>query len=253
MTKIALITGATSGIGKAIASTFAKHDFNIIICGRRRNILYELENKLKNEHNTNVLSLSFDIQDREAVEKAIDKLPEEWRSVDILINNAGLALGMESIESGNWEDWETMIDTNVKGLLYVSKKILPVMINKGSGQIINIGSIAGKEVYINGNIYCVTKHAVDAITKAMRIDLLKNGIKVTAVHPGMVETEFAVVRFKGDTNAAKNVYEGLTPLHAEDVADAVLYAATRPDHVNINEIIVMPTIQANSSNVIRNK
>ena len=252
MSKIVLITGATSGIGKAIAITLAKHDFNIIICGRRRNILYELENKLKNEHNTNVISLSFDIKDKVAVEKAIDKLPEEWRNIDILINNAGLALGLNSIENGEMDDWETMIDTNVKGLLYVSNKIINSMIKKKNGHIINIGSIAGKEVYPNGNIYCTTKHAVDALTKAMRIDLLKYGIKVTGIHPGVVETEFYLVRFKGDTKSANNFYEGFTPLYGNDIAEAVLFVVTRPEHVNINELTIMPTAQANSSIILKN-
>lgn len=247
MNKIALITGATAGIGKATALMLAKNNFDIIITGRRKNLLNNLEKQIKETTKANVISLNFDIRDKIEVEKNIDSLPEDWKKIDVLINNAGLALGLNPIYSGELDDWDTMIDTNVKGLLYISRKIMPMMIAQGYGHIVNLCSIAGKEVYPNGNIYCATKHAVDAITKAMRIDLNKFGIKVTSISPGMVETEFSKVRYKGDDEKAATVYSGLTPLHPEDIAESILFAVTRPKHVNIGDMLILPTAQASSS------
>lgn len=246
MDKIALITGATSGIGKAIAIKLAEIGYNVIITGRRTKRLNELEKEIRSKYNVGALALNFDIREKNEVYNSIDKLPKEWRNIDVLVNNAGLALGMGTIDKGFTEDWEQMIDTNIKGLLYISKKIAPVMIEKGSGHIINIGSIAGKEVYPSGNVYCSTKHAVDAITKGMRLDFVEHGIKVTQIAPGMVETEFSQVRYKGDIEKANKVYEGFTPLFAEDIADAVIFVVTRPQHVNINDMLIMPTVQANA-------
>ncbi len=251
MKKIAFITGATSGIGKATALMLAENQFNIIITGRRKNLLDALKKEIKNKYNSEALSLNFDIRKNDQVIKAIDSLPDNWKKIDVLINNAGLAAGLEPVQNGELDDWETMIDTNIKGLLYISRKIMPIMIQRGSGHIINIGSIAGKEVYIKGNVYCATKHAVDAITKGMRIDLLNHGIKVTLISPGMVETEFSIVRFKGDMENAKKVYDGFTPLYAEDIAEAVLFAVTRPAHVNINDMLIMPTAQANTTHIAK--
>ncbi len=249
MEKIVLITGATSGIGKATATLLADEGYHIIITGRRTHLLSELEKTLRTK--TKVLPLSLDVTDNKQMEHVIHSLPKEWSNIDVLINNAGLALGLNPIDKGFIEDWETMIDTNVKGLLYVSKAVIPLMYKSPIKQIINIGSIAGKEVYINGNIYCATKAAVDALTKAMRLDLLEQGFKVTAVHPGMVETEFSNVRFNGDTQRAKKVYEGFTPLQSEDIADVIRYILSLPQHVNINELIIMPTAQANATIVNR--
>lgn len=248
---IAFITGATSGLGKATAALFAKNGYNIVITGRREGRLQELEKHLKATHNVDVLPLHFDVRVLSEVKKAIASLTENWKKVDVLVNNAGLAVGLGPIQNGIIDDWERMIDTNIKGLLYITRTLSPIMIKNGSGHIINIGSIAGKEVYANGNVYCATKHAVDALNKAMRIDLLKDNIKVTAIHPGMVETEFSVVRFKGNENKAKEVYKGVKPLSAEDIADTVYWVATRPAHVNINDIIITPTAQANPTNTIR--
>lgn len=247
MNKIALITGATAGIGKATALKLAENNFDIITTGRRKNLLNDLEKQIKETTKANVISLNFDIRDKDEVEKNIDSLPEDWKKIDVLINNAGLALGLNPIYSGEIDDWETMIDTNVKGLLYISRKVMPMMITQGYGHIVNLCSIAGKEVYPNGNIYCATKHAVDAITKAMRIDLNKFGIKVTSISPGMVETEFSKVRYKGDDEKAATVYNGLTPLHPEDIAESILFAVTRPKHVNIGDMLILPTAQASSS------
>jgi len=193
-----------------------------------------------------VLSINFDIRDKAAVDEMVDNLPEAWRKIDVLVNNAGLAAGLSPIQSGDMEDWEQMIDTNIKGLLYITRKIAPLMIENGFGHIINISSIAGKEVYENGNVYCATKHAVDALTKSMRIDLVKHNIKVTSISPGMVDTEFSLVRFKGDHVKANKVYEGLTPLFADDVADAIIFVVTRPPHVNINDMLIMPAAQASA-------
>ncbi|MGE0089399.1 MAG: SDR family oxidoreductase [Bacteroidales bacterium] len=247
MNKIALITGATSGIGRATALKLAQNNFDIIITGRRIELLEEFEKEIKEQTSAKVMILHFDVRDNDHVVKAIDSLPKEWKNIDVLVNNAGLAVGLEHIDEGSIDDWERMIDTNIKGLLYVTRKISPMMVERKKGHIVNIGSIAGKEVYENGNVYCATKHAVDAISKGMRIDLLKHKIKVTAIHPGMVETEFSLVRFKGDKDRAEKVYHGLNPLVGEDIADAILYCLTRPEHVCINDMIVMATAQASST------
>lgn len=251
MRKIALVTGATAGIGEATAILLAKQNFDLILTGRRKERLEILRDKIIQENKINVCLLNFDIRNNEEVEDAIDNLPEKWKNIDILINNAGLAAGLSRIQDGDLLDWEVMIDTNIKGLLYISKKIMPLMIKNKSGHIVNIGSIAGKEVYLNGNVYCATKHAVDALTKSMRIDLLPYRIKVTGINPGMVETEFSIVRLK-DKEKAKQVYKDMIPLSAEDIADTIIYAITRPAHVTLNDIVIMPTAQANTSNLIRN-
>ena len=247
MSKIAIVTGATSGIGEALAVMLAKEDYNLIITGRRAERLQELAKKLISEHNVKVLPLCFDVRSLESVEQYLGNLPQEWRNIDVLVNNAGLAVGLNPLNDGVIDDWERMIDTNVKGLLYVSKVISNIMIENKKGHIINLCSIAGKEVYSNGNVYCATKHAVDALTKGMRIDLLPYGIKVSQICPGAVETEFSVVRFKGDKERADNVYKGFEPLKAEDIADAIMYMVKLPAHVNINDMVIMPTAQANSS------
>ena len=244
---IALITGATSGIGKSTALEFAKHGYNLIITGRRQERLMELKTSLINQFSIKVLDLCFDVRDSNQVEAALSNLPIEFKDIDVLVNNAGLAAGLASIQDGKLNHWEQMIDTNIKGLLYVSKQIATIMIQNKKGHIINVGSIAGKEVYANGNVYCATKHAVDALNKGMRIDLLPHGIKVSAVNPGMVETEFSIVRFDGDEERAKKVYENIVPLTPEDIAEAIYWIASRPAHVNINDIIIMPNIQANST------
>ncbi len=241
-----LITGATSGFGKAIAEKFAAHQWNCIITGRRKEKLLTLANELTTRFHNKVLPLVFDVQHRAEVSEQLGQLPAEWQSVDLLVNNAGLALGRESFDQASLDDWDTMINTNVKGLMYVSKAIVPYMVKRNQGHIINIGSIAGKEVYAGGNAYCASKHAVDAISKAMRIDLLSHKIKVTAIHPGAAETEFSLVRFKGDAAKAAQTYEGFTPLHPEDIADIIYYCATLPAHVCINDLVVTPTAQANS-------
>ncbi|GAB4135061.1 MAG: SDR family NAD(P)-dependent oxidoreductase [Bacteroidia bacterium] len=248
---IALITGATAGIGKATAEIFASHKWDIIITGRRKTRLDVLERQLKEKYGIKVHSLHFDVRNNEEVKKALTTLPEEWKNIDLLVNNAGLAAGLSGIQDGSLADWEQMIDTNVKGLLYVTRIIAPWMAERKKGHIVNIGSIAGKEVYANGNVYCATKHAVDALTKGMRIDLLPYGVKVTQIAPGMVETEFSIVRFKGDEDRAKNVYKGLEPLRAEDIAETIYWVASRPAHVNINDILIMPAAQANSTTAIR--
>lgn len=244
MNKIVLITGATSGIGKACAVKFASAGYDIIITGRRNERLIELKTNLEKEYKVSVLSLCFDVQDKAAVEAAFKNLPEQWKKIDLLINNAGLALGRDSFEDADMNDWETMLNTNVHGLLYVSRAVLPFMLEQKKGHIINMGSVAGKEVYEKGNVYCASKYAVDAITKAMRIDLLKNNIKVTGIHPGAVETEFSLVRFKGDGKTAESAYTGLTPLTAEDIADTVFYCASLPAHVCINDLVITCTQQA---------
>ena len=246
MNKIALITGATSGIGRATAVTLAQNNFDIIITGRRKELLEDLEKEIKSKSSGEVFILHFDVRNKEEVDKAVDSLPQNWQNIDVLVNNAGLAVGLNHIQEGVIDDWERMIDTNIKGLLYVTRKVSPRMIEKKHGHIINIGSTAGKEAYEKGNVYCGTKHAVDAITKGMRIDMLKHKIKVTAINPGMVETEFSLVRFKGDKEKADNVYKGFTPLYGKDIADAILYVVTRPEHVCINDMIITATAQANS-------
>jgi 3-hydroxy acid dehydrogenase/malonic semialdehyde reductase len=246
MGKIVLVTGATSGFGKAIAEKFGAAGWDVIATGRRRDRLELLSKELKDKYGTNSHQLELDVQDREAVATAIADLPEKWKGIDLLINNAGLALGRDYFEEASLDDWDTMIDTNLKGLLYVTKAVVPFMISAKGGQIINIGSTAGKEVYEKGNVYCASKHAVDAISKAMRIDLLRHGIKVTAVHPGAADTEFSRVRFKGDEETAAKVYEGYKALAAEDIADICYYCATLPAHVCINDLVVTCTAQANS-------
>ncbi|MCB0372434.1 MAG: SDR family oxidoreductase [Muricauda sp.] len=245
MSKTVLITGATSGIGRATAELFAKQGFRLILCGRRQERLDELKDQLGKQ--TQVLTLKFDVRDREAVFLAIESLPKEFSQIDILINNAGNAHGLDPIDKGSPDDWEAMLDINVKGLLYMSKAVLPQMVDRKSGHIINIGSTAGKEVYPNGNVYCASKHAVDAINQGMRIDLNAYGIRVGAVNPGLVETEFSDVRFKGDTERATNVYKGFQPLKPEDIADIIHFVVTRPYHVNIADLVVMPTAQASST------
>ena len=247
MTKTVLITGATSGIGKACAYQFGANDFRLIITGRRKERLDEIEKDLTARFGTQVLTLNFDIRKKDDVGKAVNSLPESWKDIDILINNAGLAVGLNKIHEGEIDDWERMIDTNIKGLLYITRAVAPRMTARRSGHIINIGSIAGKETYPFGNVYCATKHAVDSLTKAMRIDMVEYGIKVTQIAPGAVETEFSNVRFKGDDAKADSVYKGYEPLHPEDIADAVFYCANLPQHVNINDLLIMPTAQANST------
>jgi 3-hydroxy acid dehydrogenase / malonic semialdehyde reductase len=249
-TRIALITGATSGIGEATARLLAKNNFKLILCGRRMERLQNLATELSSH--TSILTRVFDVRSKEAVVEAITTLPGEWKDIDVLINNAGNAHGLDPIQTGNEDDWDAMIDINVKGLLYVSKAVMPEMIRRTTGHIINIGSIAGKEVYSNGNVYCASKFAVDALTKGMRIDLNAYGIKVTAIHPGLVETEFSLVRFKGDAERAANVYKGLEPLKGQDIADLILFALTRPAHVVIADLVVLPTAQASATIVKRN-
>lgn len=245
MNKTVLITGATSGIGKATARILAEKNYNIIICGRRAERLAELKKDLSEF--TEVHILEFDVRDKKAVFENISSLPEAFSKIDILINNAGNAHGLDPIQNGDLDDWDAMIDINVKGLLYVSKAIIPKMIEQKSGHIINIGSIAGKEVYPNGNVYCASKHAVDALNNSMRMDLNSYGIRVGAIHPGMVETEFSEVRFKGDTERASNVYKGVKALQAEDIADIIHFVISRPYHVNIADLIVYPTAQASAT------
>ena len=251
MRKIALVTGATAGIGTAVAEILAKNGYNLIITGRRKDLLDRLKNELNVKHKSDVLALNFDIRDRKQTENVIDHLPKSWENIDALINNAGLSLGLTPIQEGLVDDWDQMIDTNIKGLLYITRKVAPLMVKRGSGHIVNISSIAAKELYEGGNVYCATKHAVDALTKGMRIDLVKHNIKVTSVSPGMVETEFSLVRFKGNTARADKVYEGMVPLSADDVAEAVWFALSRPPHVNINDMLIMPTAQANITTVVR--
>lgn len=244
-TKTAFITGATSGIGKATAKIFAKNNINLVLCGRRKERLTALKEALSKL--TKVTTLQFDVRDKSEVFNAVNSLPKEFQNIDILVNNAGNAHGLSTIQDGNLEDWDAMIDGNVKGLLYVTKAILPKMIEKNEGFIINIGSIAGKEVYPNGNVYCASKFAVNALNKAMRIDLNKHNIRVCAIHPGAVETEFSEVRFKGDKERAKNVYKGFKALQPEDIADIIYFVISRPYHVNIEDLIVYPTAQASAT------
>jgi 3-hydroxy acid dehydrogenase/malonic semialdehyde reductase len=250
--KIALITGATSGIGAACARLFAQEGYRLILVGRRAALLQELANTLQTQHHTEVQSLIADVREKQTITDVLESLPEDWKKVDVLINNAGLSQGLDPIDKGDTNDWDTMIDTNVKGLLYVTKIVSNWMIPNKSGHIINIGSIAGKEVYPNGNVYCATKHAVDALNKGMRMDLLQHNIKVTAINPGMVETEFSLVRFKGDEARAKNVYQGFEPLMAEDIADAIWFVVSRPAHVNINDMLIMPAAQASATMTVKN-
>ena len=246
MQKISLITGATAGIGRATAFRLAKDNHNLIITGRRKERLQKLKEEIESQFNVDVYFLAFDIRNNEEVSEAIDGLPQDWLTIDVLVNNAGLAVGLNHIQDGVLDDWERMIDTNVKGLLYITRKVAPYMIRNGKGHIINVGSIAGRQVYENGNVYCATKHAVDALSKAMRIDMLKDQVKVTQIAPGMVETEFSLVRFKGDEEKAKNAYQNFPPLVGEDVADVIAFAINQPPHVNLNDIEITPTAQANS-------
>ena len=249
--KIALITGATAGIGKATAELFAAQKINLILTGRRKERLDELSKNLKAKFGIEVLTLCFDVQKIDEVTNALNSIPEQWRKIDVLLNNAGLAMGLGPIQNGEISDWEQMIDTNVKGLLYVTRHICPWMIENKKGHIINISSIAGTQTYPNGNVYCATKHAVVGLSKSMRIDLLQHGIRVTSISPGMVETEFSLVRFHGDVEKAKKPYLGLQPLTAEDIADTVWYAASRKAHVNINDIEITATAQANVRDAVR--
>ncbi len=247
--KVALITGATSGIGKAVATIFAKNGISLVICGRREERLIALKTEL--QPFAPIYTLNFDVRDREDVAKKIKNLPKEFSKIDILINNAGNAHGMEPIDQGNLDDWEAMIDINVKGLLYVSKAVIPTMMENSSGHIINIGSSAGKEVYPKGNIYCASKHAVDAINQGMRMDLHTHGIRVGAINPGLVDTEFSQIRFKGDAERAASVYQGFKPLYAEDIAEIIYFVITRPYHINITDLLVMPLAQASNTLVNR--
>ena len=248
--KTALITGATSGIGKSTAIEFAKQGINLILCGRREDRLSDLKTQLKEK--VEVHTLSFDVRNQDEVFEKIQSLSPQFSKIDILVNNAGNAHGLDPIQSGSISDWDAMIDINVKGLLYVSKAIIPGMTERGGGHIINIGSIAGKEVYPNGNVYCASKHAVDAINKGMLIDLNKYGIRVSAINPGLVATEFSNVRFKGDEERAENVYKGFDPLKPEDIAEIIAFVVSRPYHVNISDLVVLPTAQANSTIVNKN-
>ncbi len=247
--KIALVTGATSGIGQATAELLLQNEYKVIITGRRDDRLKEFQSRYSQN---DVHTLNFDIRNEESVLNALNSLPEDWKNIDVLVNNAGLALGLSQFYDGSTEHWDTMIDTNVKGLLYISRAVSRGMKERKSGHIVNIGSIAGKEVYNNGNVYCATKHAVDALTKAMRLELAAFGVKVTGVHPGAVETEFSIVRFEGDEQRAKTVYQGYENLVAADIADAVFYAISRPAHVNINDLVIMPTAQPQAGLIHRN-
>lgn len=251
MKKIALITGATSGIGKATAEVFAKNGINLIVCGRRQERLEQMAKELAPY--TEVLTLCFDVRDKQEVDEILDTLPSQWQNIDFLVNNAGNAHGLDPIQTGKISDWDAMIDINVKGLLYVSAWVIPKMTARKAGHIINIGSIAGKEVYPNGNVYCASKFAVDAITQGMRMDLNSFGIKVSQVAPGLVETEFSLVRFKGDAERAKRVYEGYQPLTAQDVADTIWYIASAPAHVQIADLVILPTAQASATIVNKTK
>ncbi|GAB3535236.1 SDR family NAD(P)-dependent oxidoreductase [Pontibacter brevis] len=241
MTKVAFVTGATSGIGRATAFELAKKGYHIIATGRRAERLQELRQELTE---VPVYALEFDVRDKEATQQAVDSLPQEWRQIEVLVNNAGNAHGLSAIQNGSLDDWDAMIDINVKGLLYVSRAVLPLMLQHKKGHIVNIGSIAGKEVYPNGNVYCASKHAVDAISQGMRIDLVQEGIRVSEVNPGLVETEFSEVRFKGDKERAAAVYNGFQALQAQDIAEIISFIVTRPAHVNLAEVLVLPTAQA---------
>ena len=250
--KIAMITGATAGIGKATAIQLAKSGFDIIICGRRADRLIDVSDEIS-ALGVKVLSKVVDVRNRDEVESFIFSLPAEWKNIDVLVNNAGLAAGLNSFAEGDLDDWDEMIDTNIKGLLYVSRHIMPLMIANKKGHIINIGSIAGKEIYPNGNVYCGTKHAVDALTKSMRRELAEHRVRVTGIHPGAVETEFSIVRFKGDEAKAAKVYEGFENLVADDIAEAIVWCVSRPANVNINDLVIMPIAQPAAGLIIREK
>ncbi len=245
--KIVLITGATSGIGRSCAFAFAEEGAKLILTARRINLLKEIAKEIESKYGIETFSIKHDVRNREEVEWSLSSLPDEWKAIDILVNNAGLGKGLSKFYDDDPDNWEEMIDTNVKGLLYVTKQVLPGMVERQSGHIINIGSIAGHEAYPKGAVYCSTKYAVDAITKSIRMDVVDKNIRVSTVDPGMVETNFSVIRFNGDKERAKKVYEGLTPLTGDDIADAVLYCATRPPHVNINEMVIMPSAQASAT------
>jgi len=251
MRPIAIVTGASAGIGKATAMALARNNYDVVITGRRSDKLARVEEEIRSKTEADVLSLTFDIRDQEAVKLACGKLSGKWAYIDVLVNNAGLAAGLSQIHEGNVDDWEEMIDTNIKGLLYITRIITPGMVKREKGHIINIGSIAGKEAYENGNVYNASKFAVDGLTQAMRIDLVEYGIKVTAVNPGAAQTEFSLVRFKGDKEKADHVYDGFTPLYAEDIAEAILFVVTRPPHVNIDDLVIMPSSQARTRKIIR--
>lgn len=253
MNKLALITGATSGIGEATAEAFAVEGYNLIITGRRADRLREQKRDLESRFGVEVLALGFDVRDRNQCEAAIESLPPEYREIDVLVNNAGLAAGLEHIDKGDPSDWDAMIDTNVKGLLYITRVISKIMVKRAKGHIVNIGSIAGTQPYENGGVYCASKHAVHALSQGLRIDLLGSGIKVTEVRPGMVETEFSLVRFHGDSQRANTVYDGVVPLSGEDIAETILWAVTQPAHVNIDEVVITPTAQANAYYTFRQK
>lgn len=253
MNNIVLITGATSGIGKACAEKFASAKHDLIITGRRKERLDELKHELETKHGVTILPLCFDVQDKEAVFAAINSLPEAWQNISILVNNAGLALGRDNFEDADLNDWETMLNTNVHGLIYVTRAVLPFMIAQKKGHIVNMGSVAGKEVYEKGNGYCASKFAVDALNRAMRIDLLKHNIKVTGIHPGAVETEFSLVRYKGDATTASATYNGITPLTGADIAATIFYCCSLPAHVCINDLVITPTQQADAFYFNRNQ
>jgi NADP-dependent 3-hydroxy acid dehydrogenase YdfG len=244
MSKIAFITGASSGFGKACAEKFAENGYNLILNARREDRLNELSSVLTEKYKTHIILRVFDVREQQAVSDAVSSLPEEWKAIDVLVNNAGLALGRDYFEEANLDDWNTMVDTNIKGFAYVAKAVSQLMVIRKRGHIINMGSVAGKLVYERGNMYCATKSAVDALSHAMRVDMLRHNIKVTAIHPGAAETEFSMVRFKGDESSAKNVYTGLQALTAADVADVIFYTTTLPAHVCINDLVITPTQQA---------
>lgn len=250
--KIVFISGATSGIGKACATGFARAGSNLILCARSIETLNTFAQELRKEFGVKVYDFKLDVRDREAVESSIARLPVEWKNIDILINNAGLAKGMNKFYEDNPDNWDVVIDTNVKGLLYVTRAIVPLMVARNSGHIINMGSIAGHEAYPKGSVYCASKHAVDAITKSLRMDVVDHNIRVSTIDPGMVETNFSVIRFDGDKEKAKNVYKGLDPLTAEDIADTIIFMASRPPHVNIAEVVIYPTAQASATIAHRN-
>jgi 3-hydroxy acid dehydrogenase / malonic semialdehyde reductase len=249
--KVVLITGASAGIGRSCARAFAQQGARLILAARRIDRLNTLAAEIRQKPGEDILLLKLDVRDQPAVERAVNGLPSEWATIDVLVNNAGLSRGLDKIHEGKLDDWEEMIDANIKGLLYVSRAVIPGMVKRGQGHIINIGSIAGHEVYPGGNVYCATKFAVRALSKGMRIDLNGTPLRVSEVAPGMVETEFSLVRFRGDKERAGKVYQGLTPLSPDDIADAVVYCATRPPHVNISEMLVLPTAQASTTMVYR--
>ncbi|AIM36619.1 short-chain dehydrogenase [Sphingobacterium sp. ML3W] len=252
MSKTIFITGASSGIGEACAEVFAHEGFNLLLCARRFQRLEEIKDRLTKQYPKLAIHIfELDVRNYDEVKTKIDNLPEEWKNINVLINNAGLSQGLDAIQDGDIGDWDSMIDTNVKGLLYVTKTVIPLLENQEGAHIVNLGSIAAKEVYPNGNVYCASKHAVDALNQAMRIDLLSKGIKVTGINPGMVETEFSEVRFKGDKDRAKNVYSGIEALTGKDIAETISFVISRPQHVNINDLIIMPTAQASGTIINR--